>query len=167
MAGFRSAGTLVKIVFILVISAVLFHLIGFSTVSWSHAHSADQYGHRHITYLGLWIACDPHCFRLSPGFGWFGATQALETIGLVAGFIGLILIVLYIFINKLAGNRTLFITSLVAVGIAAGSTLLGVVIYGVHGSALSWSFALAVIGGLLYLVTMALMLVHVSKPNAI
>lgn len=49
---------------------------------------------------------------------------------------------------------------------SAGSTLLGVVIYGVHGSALSWSFALAVIGGLLYLVTMALMLVHVSKPNA-
>ena len=50
--------------------------------------------------------------------GWFGATQAFETIGLIAGIVGLILVVLYIFINQTAGNRTLFIVSLVSVGIA-------------------------------------------------
>lgn len=163
MEDFLDVRSTPKLSSAVLVTAVFVHVIGFSSIHWSDGG---------VFYTGLWRAC----FLTVPGFhcrqdpysaGWFGATQALETIGLVAGFIGLILIVLYIFINKLAGNRTLFITSLVAVGIAAGSTLLGVVIYGVHGSALSWSFALAVIGGLLYLVTVALMLVHVSKPNAI
>lgn len=162
MEDFLDVRSTPKLSSALLVTAVFVHVIGFSSIYWSDGG---------VFYTGLWRAC-----FLTPGFhcrqdpysaGWFGATQAFETIGLVAGFIGLILVCQYIFINKLAGNRTLFIINLVIVGIAAGSTLLGVIIYGVHGSALSWSFALAVIGGLLYLVSMALMLVHVIKPNAI
>lgn len=50
--------------------------------------------------------------------GWFGATQAFETIGLIAGFVGLILTILYIFVTQTTGNRVLFIIDLLAVGIA-------------------------------------------------
>ncbi|XP_022309028.1 uncharacterized protein LOC111114826 isoform X1 [Crassostrea virginica] len=167
MAGFGSAGTPVKIAFIFLIVSVLFHLIGFSTVSWSQSHWIDQYGRQFSSHSGLWRICFTHCVARPMGFGWFGATQAFETIGLIAGIVGLILVVLYIFINQTAGNRTLFIVSLVSVGIAAGSTLLGVIIYGSHGSALSWSFALAVIGGLFYAVSTALMIIHVIKPDVI
>lgn len=162
MEDFLDVRSTPKLSSALLVTAVFVHVIGFSSIHWSDGG---------VFYTGLWRACflTPryHCRQDPYTAGWFGATQAFETIGLVAGFIGLILIFQYIFINKIAGNRTLFVISLVIVGTAAGSTLLGVIIYGVHGSALSWSFALAVIGGLLYLVSMALMIVHVIKPNAI
>ncbi|XP_062567681.1 uncharacterized protein LOC134229914 isoform X1 [Saccostrea cucullata] len=162
MAGFGSASLVVKITFICVIVAVLFHLVGFSTAYWS-----NWTGYVYSHHWGLWKICQPYCYSVSSGSGWFGATQAFETIGLIGGFVGLILIILYIFIDKTAGNRVLFIISLVAVGIAAGSTLLGVIIYGANGSALSWSFALAVIAGLIYGVATALMAIHLVKPGLV
>ena len=48
MAGFNNAPTLIKVVFILAILGVLFHLIGFSTASWV------SLGHFHS---GLWKVC--------------------------------------------------------------------------------------------------------------
>ncbi|XP_022309036.2 uncharacterized protein LOC111114826 isoform X2 [Crassostrea virginica] len=162
MEGFLDVRSTPKLTSALLLTAVFVHVTGYSSTHWSDGG---------VFYTGLWRACfltpHPRCLRDPYSAGWFGATQAFETIGLIAGIVGLILVVLYIFINQTAGNRTLFIVSLVSVGIAAGSTLLGVIIYGSHGSALSWSFALAVIGGLFYAVSTALMIIHVIKPDVI
>ncbi|XP_048730554.2 uncharacterized protein LOC125647783 isoform X1 [Ostrea edulis] len=143
-------------------AAVLFHLIGFSTAYWTNRSSYVYSNH-----WGLWKSCRIYCSSMGTKSGWFGATQAFETIGLIAGFVGLILTILYIFVTQTAGNRVLFIIDLLAVGIAAGSTLLGVIIYGANASALSWSFALAVIAGLVYGVAGALMVIHLLKPNLV
>ncbi|XP_055995868.1 uncharacterized protein LOC125647783 isoform X2 [Ostrea edulis] len=146
----------------LLLTAAFVHVIGYSSTHWSDGG---------VFYTGLWKTCilTPtfHCLEDAYTAGWFGATQAFETIGLIAGFVGLILTILYIFVTQTAGNRVLFIIDLLAVGIAAGSTLLGVIIYGANASALSWSFALAVIAGLVYGVAGALMVIHLLKPNLV
>ncbi|XP_062568868.1 uncharacterized protein LOC134231014 isoform X2 [Saccostrea cucullata] len=162
MEDFLDVRSTPKLSSALLATSVFVHVIGFSSNHWSDGG---------VFYTGLWEACilTPrfHCLEDPYSAGWFGATQAFETIGLIGGFVGLILIILYIFIDKTAGNRVLFIISLVAVGIAAGSTLLGVIIYGANGSALSWSFALAVIAGLIYGVATALMAIHLVKPGLV
>ena len=46
---------------------------------------------------------------------------------------------------------------------AGGSTILGVIVYGSQGSYFSWSFGLAVIGGIIYGVAGGLMILHLVR----
>ncbi|KAJ8322217.1 hypothetical protein KUTeg_000688 [Tegillarca granosa] len=162
MAGFGSAPTLVKVFFILLIVGILFHIVGFATPYWS---DDDYYSHN-----GLWRSCyyrhvyhGQQCFKTNFSASWFEATQAFQVIGLVAAFIGLILVILFIFVTQTSNNRTVYIIGMVAVLVAAGCTILSIIIFGSKVSALSWSFALAVIGGILYGVAGLLMLINMLK----
>ncbi|XP_069106599.1 uncharacterized protein [Argopecten irradians] len=144
MAGFKESPVIVKVFFLSLTAGFWIHLIGLATTYWSHS--------RFVT-LGLWKACyrGYECTKTTYTSSYFEATQAFESLALVAGFVGLLLLIFYIFINQLSNNISLFIASLVATAFAACCAILGVIIYGCKTSLpLSWSYALAVIGGLAY-----------------
>lgn len=154
MAGFKAAPVLVKVFFLLLVAGFWIHLIGFVTPYWSHS--------RFVT-MGLWRVCyrGYDCTKTAYTTSYFEATQAFESLALVAGFIGLLLLILYIFISQTSYNISLFIVSLVAVACAALCAILGVIIYGCKTSLpLAWSYALSVVGGIFYGVSAILMAVY-------
>ncbi|XP_060063800.1 uncharacterized protein LOC132544244 [Ylistrum balloti] len=157
MAGLKAAPILVKVFFLCLTAGFWFHLIGFATSYWSHS--------KFVT-VGLWKACyrGYECTKTTYTTSYFEATQAFESLALVAGFIGLLLLIFYIFINQSPYNISLYIASLVGVAFAACCAILGVIIYGCKTSLpLSWSYALAVVGGILYGISAILMAVHLLQ----
>ncbi|XP_033727704.1 uncharacterized protein LOC117317029 [Pecten maximus] len=157
MAGFKEAPVLVKVFFLFLTAGFWLHLIGFATSYWSHSE---------FVTVGLWKACyrGYECTKTTYTTSYFEATQAFESLALVAGFIGLLLLAFYIFINQSSSNISLFIASLVAVAFAACCGILGVIIYGCKTSLpLSWSYALAVIGGIFYGISSILMAVYLLQ----
>ncbi|XP_052761373.1 uncharacterized protein LOC128204072 isoform X5 [Mya arenaria] len=160
MAGFNTASTMIKVVFILSILGVILQLVGFATPYWNNYPSSHR---------GLWKACHEtfhgsQCGSYYGEPGWLKATQAFETLGFIAAVAALILIVLYVFVPATSGKRIVFILSMVACFIAAGCILLGIIIYGTKMDYnLSWSFALCCIAGIIFAVAGLLLAIDFCK----
>lgn len=140
------------------VCSLIVHLIGFSTSYWSHGE--DFY------HNGLWQLCglnkQRYCRYLPYDAAWFEATQALETLGLFAAFLSLVLLVLFIFHPQSTTNKAILIVATVSTFVAACFTVLGVVIYGTKNGDLSWSYGVTVLAGILYTGSGILMVIHLS-----
>lgn len=141
--GFSNASLFSKLAFILSLVAFAIFVIGFATTYWSTTENI-YYAHR-----GLW-----HYDTELPS--WFQAVQAMECLGLICGLVNLIVLIMYVFVASLGNKRQLLWNmSLATAFLAVVFILVGVVIYGVKYSdfeQLNWSFALAIIGAIMYFV---------------
>ncbi|CAG2238759.1 unnamed protein product [Mytilus edulis] len=149
--------SLVYIILNILTCSLIVHLVGFSTAYWSHGE--DFY------HTGLWLLCgiNKHrCQYLPYHAAWFEATQALETLGLFAAFLALVFLVLFIFHPQSTSNKAIFIIGMVSTFVAAGFTVLGIVIYGAKNRDLSWSYGLTVIAGAMYTGSGILMVLHLN-----
>ncbi|XP_069106129.1 uncharacterized protein [Argopecten irradians] len=140
--------------------SVLFNASGYFTSHWE-VTGYDDY------HAGLWVACrNGMCKSTTNNLCYFEATQVLETLSLVTGSLGLLLLTFYYFISRTSFDVSLCVASLIAVAFSGCCALLAVIIYGCKTSfALSWSFALAVIGGLCYGITAILLAVYLINSS--
>ncbi|XP_033731416.1 uncharacterized protein LOC117321044 [Pecten maximus] len=139
---------------------VLFHASSYSTVYWE-VTGYDDY------HSGLWEACrDGVCSFTTNHLCFFEATQVLETLALVTGSLGLLLLIFYFYISKTSFDLSLCIASLIAVSFSACCAILAVIIYGCKTSLpVSWSYALAVVGGICFGITTILLAVYVMNNS--
>ena len=150
MPDFSSVLLTVKISGLLVLGGIIVFAIGFATHFWSYS---EVYGY---ASEGLWFGCyKSDCreiFYYSPLPAWFIATLVLESLGLLAALLGTWLVGLYIFCSS-TRQKNVFpcIVPMLACFAAAGTILLGIIIYGASvKDNLSWSFAFCTIGGIFY-----------------
>ncbi|XP_060079638.1 uncharacterized protein LOC132559049 [Ylistrum balloti] len=134
-----------KVCLFIYTTGVLFHASGYFTLYWE-VTGYDNY------HSGLWESCrDEVCSPTTNHLCYFEATQVLETLAVVTGSLGLLLLFFYFFISKTSFDVSLCVASLILVVFSACCAILGVIIYGCKTSLpVSWSYALAVIGGISY-----------------
>ncbi|CAG2238760.1 unnamed protein product [Mytilus edulis] len=113
-------------------------------------------------YISAWFEATQALETLGLFDSWFEATQALETLGLFAAFLALVFLVLFIFHPQSTSNKAIFIIGMVSTFVAAGFTVLGIVIYGAKNRDLSWSYGLTVIAGAMYTGSGILMVLHLN-----
>ncbi|OWF38882.1 uncharacterized protein LOC110465791 [Mizuhopecten yessoensis] len=137
---------------------VICEAFGYFTLYWEVTEYDDYHS-------GLWEACRGEvCSSTTNNLCYFEATQALETLALVIGGVGLLFLFLYFFISQTSYDISLCIASLAAVVFAACCAILGVIIYGCKTSLpVSWSYALAVVGGILYGLAAILIAVYLIR----
>ncbi|XP_046577338.1 uncharacterized protein LOC124285195 [Haliotis rubra] len=145
--GFSEASMLSKVGLGLAGAALLFDVIGFATDNWMQAD---------LLNFGLFKVCTiGRCVSFgSLEADWQTATKALVILGFLLGLGSLALIIIYLFFKT---DQMLFKTiSFVLAFAAAGFTIVGIIVFAAKatevstGYDLSWSFALTIIGGLLY-----------------
>ncbi|XP_063419238.1 uncharacterized protein LOC134702075 [Mytilus trossulus] len=154
MYDFKKIVTLIRTFFFVFVVGFTFHVLGFGTPYWS----VDKYSSK-----GLWNNCYTFiCLSNCSDLAWFEATQALETLGLFAAFLALVFLVLFIFHPQSSSNKAIFIIGMVSTFVAAGFTVLGIVIYGAKNRDLSWSYGLTVIAGAMYTGSGILMVLHLN-----
>ncbi|CAG2238761.1 unnamed protein product [Mytilus edulis] len=165
--------SLVYIILNILTCSLIVHLVGFSTAYWSHGEDFYHTGlwllcginkHRcqYLPYHAAWFEATQALETLGLFDSWFEATQALETLGLFAAFLALVFLVLFIFHPQSTSNKAIFIIGMVSTFVAAGFTVLGIVIYGAKNRDLSWSYGLTVIAGAMYTGSGILMVLHLN-----
>ncbi|XP_055875303.1 epithelial membrane protein 2-like isoform X1 [Biomphalaria glabrata] len=174
--GFMSANTIVKIVFFVVLLAVIVNWIAFCTTSWYVVKGTPPY-----TYHGLWRSCSGTASSSSPAkcsFVYDGspdddldAIQAFAIFGFIALNVGFLLIVLYMFWGSCKGNGEAGLAAAITLFVSAGSWLISVAIFGAKfqnlGGNLGYSFALAVCALILALVGGILMIIGGRGKNSV
>lgn len=158
MAEIKSVPITAKISGLLVLSGFVLFVIGFGTHFWSYS---EVYGY---ATEGLWLGCyESNCeviFKYGPLPAWLIATQVFECMGAVAAIAAIGLVALYIFVPSTKGKRIVCILSALACFAAAGSILLGIIIYGATVQQnLSWSFAFCIIGAIFFGVASLLLII--------
>ncbi|XP_041351159.1 uncharacterized protein LOC121370121 [Gigantopelta aegis] len=145
MAGFSNASTFIKIALGFCIAAVLFDVIGFPTPYWIS---------NVIFNSGLFKECETDELK---------ATTAMVIIGFLVGLVCLVLTICHLFVEPL-GTKIIKTVCMILAFVAALFTLVGVIIYGVkYDTNLGWSFALVIIGGLLYIATGVMFVIDTVK----
>ncbi|XP_060555713.1 uncharacterized protein LOC132716451 isoform X2 [Ruditapes philippinarum] len=170
--SYKYATLLTKIVFVLVLVALLLHMIGFYTTYWAVFDYIDPFRKTELLqvreYEGMWKYCVQtrymmKCHNFKSHGSWFEATQAFETLGFIAAIVALVLIVLYVFVPQTSGKKIVFILAMLACFAAAGCIILGIIIYGSKMDNLSWSFALCCIAGIIFGISGILLVVDMLK----
>ncbi|XP_067682390.1 uncharacterized protein [Haliotis asinina] len=153
--GFSEASMLSKVGLGLAAAALLFDIIGFATDYWMAGSTDTPYGVIDM-HLGLFKSCGAGiCVSFgSAELDWQTATKALVILGFLLGLGSLALIIVYLFLKT---DQMLFKTiAFVLAFAAAGFTIIGIIVFAAKATEvnqilnLSWSFALTIIGGLLY-----------------
>lgn len=121
-------------IFMLLVTACLFYVVGFATEGW------DVTGSRNI---GLWRICS--CGENNMDDDWFHAVQSMITLGLFGLAIAMILICLYMCVHNISKNSTI-IGLVVVCFLSVVVMLIGFIIWGVKMENPHWSFGLCVIG---------------------
>ncbi|XP_067681081.1 uncharacterized protein [Haliotis asinina] len=164
--GLSEASVLCKVSLGLVIASFLFHTVGFSSNNWLTQHtSAGTYS------VGLFKACGLGiCVDLdSSQPDWWTATKAMEILGFLLGLACLVLLLVFIFVKT--DLSVLHIGTLVAAFVSGVFILLGCIVFGAKREdtdlfptySIGWSYALTIIGSLLYLATGIVLLVDRMK----
>jgi len=149
-------------IFVVLASAAILYVIGFSTVGWE-IHTLDTHP-KVKNQHGLWESCTcrKHDLREKD---WFKATQAMITIGLIGLLVSMILACLYLCVHTISKNSTILALVIVCF-ITVIFMLIGVLIFGIErGEHVSWSFALTVIAMVLTLVAGILAVVQMRKSG--
>lgn len=146
-------------IFWTIIIATIFYALGFATVGW--INTGD-------TWVGLWLTCTSHSDSRSTS-GWFKATQAMITIGLILLIGAMITIFLYMFIHSFSLNKTALIQAFAAMAFAAVLfMLIGFIIFGAEAKKdLNWSYAFCVIGSVFCLAAGILSIVQMKQSSVI
>ncbi|XP_071079191.1 uncharacterized protein [Haliotis cracherodii] len=150
--GFSEASVLSKVGLGLAGAALLFDVIGFATDSWMAASGSIDFS------TGLFKMCSVGvCVSIDTEEDWLKGTKALVILGFLLGLGSLAVIIVYLFFKT---DQMLFKTVGLALSFAAaGFTIIGIIVFAAKGTEgsktmnLSWSFALTIIGGLLYSAT--------------
>ncbi|XP_071080271.1 uncharacterized protein [Haliotis cracherodii] len=150
--GFSEASVLSKVGLGLAGAALLFDVIGFATDSWMAASGSNDFS------TGLFKMCNVGvCVSINTEEDWLKGTKALVILGFLLGLGSLAVIIVYLFFKT---DQMLFKTVGLALSFAAaGFTIIGIIVFAAKGTEdsktmnLSWSFALTIIGGLLYCAT--------------
>ncbi|XP_067682189.1 uncharacterized protein [Haliotis asinina] len=154
--GFSEASMLSKVGLGLAAAALLFDIIGFATDYWMAGTTTIPFVGSVDMHLGLFKSCTAgQCASFgSAELDWQTATKALVILGFLLGLGSLALIIVYLFFKT---DQMLFKTiAFVLAFAAAGFTIIGIIVFAAKATEanqilnLSWSFALTIIGGLLY-----------------
>ncbi|XP_022293317.2 uncharacterized protein LOC111103953 [Crassostrea virginica] len=133
----------VKISCVLLIAAFVINLVAFSTPYWFEKGSYHE---------GLWSICvKSECedYSLDNLASWFEATRTFAAFGFLGSVTSIVLISLYIFVEKLS-LYFMYIAAIVSCFITGGFVLLSLLIYAAFLNDLSWSWALSVVSCLLF-----------------
>jgi hypothetical protein len=144
-------------IFWCVLSALIFYVLGFATVSWEATNNG---------WIGLWTTCSSATNTYN-GQSWFTATQAMITIGLILLIAGSIAMFLYMFVHSLNISKNAVIQTFTGLILSAVVfMLIGFIIFGAkHEYNLNWSYAFSVIGGILSFVSGILAIVQMKQSN--
>ncbi|XP_060074925.1 uncharacterized protein LOC132554621 [Ylistrum balloti] len=172
MPEFLDAPRLVKIAAILEVAAFVINVIAFSTPYWRSVHFEefrlyDDQGTRLETAIaiqgfdeGLWRRCiNSICADIDvAGRDWLQAVRAFESMGLLGSCIAITTLLCYIFKSDFRQRFLIFLVSAISSIVTGGCILLSVLIYGISIKiSLSWSFALAVVSGVIFGISGALL----------
>ncbi|CAG5132683.1 unnamed protein product [Candidula unifasciata] len=169
-----------KVAFVLIPIGLIIFLIGFCSPYWTYREIHTKPSGRIRTYMdgyvsyGLWTFCRDteeyydrqtksglvkidDCWSLvnNPGFSnaETRVAQFFETVGLLLVLASTVLLVISLFVDSCKDRRILPILSAVFCLSAAGTILLGTIIFGtadLHERDLAWAFALAIVGGIIF-----------------
>ncbi|XP_046342989.1 uncharacterized protein LOC124123847 [Haliotis rufescens] len=156
--GFSEASVLSKVGLGLAGAALLFDVIGFATDSWMTGSLNSGFIGSIDLSMGLFKRCAAAvCVSMDTDEDWLKGTKALVILGFLLGLGSLAVIIVYLFFKT---DQMLFKTVGLALSFAAaGFTIIGIIVFAAKGTEeyktmnLSWSFALTIIGGLLYCAT--------------
>ncbi|XP_071080261.1 uncharacterized protein [Haliotis cracherodii] len=149
--GFSEASVLSKVGLGLAGAALLFDVIGFATDYWMSLSAGSL-----VANFGLFKTCNgASCSSLdSSGVEWLTGTKALVILQFLLGLGSLAVIIVYLFFKT---DQQLFkMVAFILAFAAAGFTIIGIIVFAAKATEmykifdLSWSFALTIIGGLLY-----------------
>ncbi|XP_060064433.1 uncharacterized protein LOC132544805 [Ylistrum balloti] len=141
----------VRTTLLLMMTSLFVTLVGFSTTAWTSSDVTlpTPFGDAltsHVT-AGLWRACvDDACGPVKVDNGWLLATRAFATLGLLAGIMSTILLLLYIFVDQ-THNDVIYLDVIITSLVQVSCILLAVCIYSSNTSVqLAWSFAFTIVG---------------------
>ncbi|KAK7004597.1 epithelial membrane protein 1 [Biomphalaria glabrata] len=147
--GFMGANIATKIVFFLILLAVVVNWIAFCTTSW---YVGEE-------YIGLWRTCrNKSCSVMNDGNpdDDINAVQAFAIFGFMALNVGFLLINLYMFSSSCKGNIEAGIGAAITLFLSAACWLIAVAIFGAKQDDLpgrfGYSYALAVCALILALI---------------
>ncbi|BFZ11261.1 hypothetical protein BsWGS_14300 [Bradybaena similaris] len=172
----------VKVAFVLIAVGLIIFLIGFFSPYWTYREfhtkpglQIRKYMDGHINY-GLWTFCrdteEYYDVRTKNGLNRIDdcwslvnhpyysnaetkVAQFFETVGFLLVLASTVLLLIAVLAGSCKDRRILPILSAVFCLSAAGAILLGTIIYGtadLHKRDLSWAFALAIVGGIIFAV---------------
>lgn len=165
MPEFLDAPILIKIATLLEVIAFVFNVIAFSTPFWRSVHFEtfrlyDDQGTRLESAIaiqgfdeGLWRSCiNSICADIDvAGRDWLQAVRAFQSIGVLASCVAIATLLFYIFKSDFRRKFLVFLVAAISSIVTGGCILLSVLIYGISIKlSLSWSFALAVVSGILF-----------------
>lgn len=147
-----------KISCVLIIAAFVINLVAFSAPYW---FEFDTY------HEGLWSICsgtDCTDYTLDNLSRWFEATRTFAVFGFLGSLTTIVLLVLYIFVEKLS-LYFIYIAAVVSCFVTAGFIFLSVLIYAAFLDNLSWNWAFCVVSFLLYAVGGVLLIINFLRKD--
>ncbi|KAH3854038.1 uncharacterized protein LOC127875447 [Dreissena polymorpha] len=170
--GFNTSSVWIKVAIICLALALLLFVIGFATTHWMVLS-----GYRSSSY-GLWSHeyCDHHrcadnkitgaLLRQYKWEDWYRATQAFECIGLICLSVALLVIILFVFVDRMR-KRNPLIAIIILSFCAVVAMVIGFLIFALkledYGYSVGWSMALAIAGCILTFVAGVMCVIDLKK----
>ncbi|XP_048728698.2 uncharacterized protein LOC125646445 [Ostrea edulis] len=148
-----------KISCVLVTAAFVINIIAFAVPYW-YSGQLDY-------HEGLWTICPKSGCKDYPLEGlasWFEATRTFTVFAFIGSIATIVLLVLYIFVEKLS-HYILYLIAVVTCFSTGGFLFLSVLIYAAFLNDLAWGWAFAVVAFLLYTVAGVLLIVNFLRKD--
>ncbi|XP_050406769.2 uncharacterized protein LOC126822065 [Patella vulgata] len=149
MASLRSASIWLKVALATLIIAVILFIVAFATSAWM-THTYRQ----NYQSIGLWkyrkcggSTCNEGRIGYRWGTDFHHATQAMETLGLIALLLSLLILLLYMFVDSCRRRNALIVT-IVFIFVSVFFIVVGIAVcadkYEERGFSIGWSMGLAI-----------------------